>query len=47
MSRTASAQQVPANLSATETLFEAVIGGQRVSRFVSDGLAGAERQSPT
>ena len=38
MSRTASAQQVPANLSATETLFEAVIGGQRVSRFVSDGL---------
>lgn len=38
MSRTASAQQVPANLSATETLFEAVIGGQRISRFVSDGL---------
>lgn len=39
MSRDASAQQVPANLSATETLFEAVIGGQRVSRFVSGGLS--------
>lgn len=38
MSQAEQSTQVPANLSATETLFEAMIGGQRVSRFVSDGL---------
>lgn len=36
--RAESASQVPTNLSATETLFEAVIERQRISRFVSAGL---------